>query len=69
MPIINIELLKGRTVEQKREIAKEITESVSRIAKTPKENVKIIFRDMETYDFAQAGELTSDILEAKNEQK
>lgn len=69
MPIITVELLKGRTVEQKREMAKEITKSVSQIAKTPVENIKIIFRDMETFDYAQNGKLTSDILKEKNEQK
>ena len=66
MPIVQIELLKGRDKEQKREMSKEITETISRIAKTPKENVKIIFRDMEPVDFAQGGKLTEDIL---NEQK
>lgn len=63
MPIVKIELLKGRTVEQKRTMAKEITETISNVAKTPKENIKIIFHDMELVDYSSGGKLQKDIID------
>lgn len=63
MPVVRIDLLKGRTIEQKREMAKEITDSISRIAKTDAANVKIIFSDMEFDNYASGGKLTKDIID------
>lgn len=66
MPIIRIDLLKGRSVEQKQQMAKEITKTVSKIAKTKEENIKIIFSDMEFENYASGGKLAK---ESNNEQK
>ncbi len=60
MPIISVDMLKGRTVEQKRDMVKEITEVVSRTANCPKEAVKIIIREMEFENFSEAGVLRVD---------
>ncbi|HOT22369.1 MAG TPA: 2-hydroxymuconate tautomerase [Sedimentibacter sp.] len=61
MPIIQVEMLKGRTVEQKREMVKEITEVVSRTANCPKEAVRIVIREMEFENFGISGKLQCDI--------
>jgi len=60
MPIIQVEMLKGRTVEQKREMVKEVTEAVARNANCPKESVKIIIREMEFENFSEGGVLRID---------
>lgn len=60
MPIIQVEMLKGRTIEQKREMAKEVTEAVSRTANCPKESVRIIIREMEFENFSEGGVLRCD---------
>lgn len=60
MPIIQVEMLKGRTLEQKREMVKVVTEAVSRTANCPKEAVKIIIREMDFENFSEAGVLRSD---------
>ena len=60
MPIISVDMLKGRTIEQKRDMVKEITEVVARTANCPKEAVKIIIREMEFENFSQAGILKCD---------
>ena len=60
MPIIQVDMLKGRTLEQKRELVKEVTEAVSRTANCPKEAVKIIIREMDFENFSEAGVLRSD---------
>ncbi|HNR65206.1 MAG TPA: 2-hydroxymuconate tautomerase [Atribacterota bacterium] len=61
MPILQIEILKGRTVEQKREMARRVTEAVSETLNCPKEAVSIIIREMETENFAKAGKLRVDV--------
>ncbi|HPB79728.1 MAG TPA: 2-hydroxymuconate tautomerase [Sedimentibacter sp.] len=61
MPIIQVEMLKGRTVDQKREMVKEITEVVSRTANCPKEAVRIVIREMEFENFGINGQLQCDI--------
>jgi 4-oxalocrotonate tautomerase len=60
VPILQIEILKGRTVEQKREMVKKVTEAISETLNCPKDAVSIIIREMETENFAKAGKLRSD---------
>ena len=47
MPILQVELLKGRTVEQKREMVRKVTDAVTETLNCPKEAVSIIIREME----------------------
>ncbi|HBV67377.1 MAG TPA: 4-oxalocrotonate tautomerase [Clostridiales bacterium] len=60
MPIIQIEMLKGRTLEQKRAMVEKVTEAVAETANCPKDAVKIIIREMESENFAQGGILKCD---------
>jgi 4-oxalocrotonate tautomerase len=60
MPMIKVELLKGRTVEQKREFAEVVTRETARILKCRPEVVDIVFQDIEPHDWANAGKLNSD---------
>ncbi len=60
MPIVEIHLLEGRTIEQKREIAQKITEIISNVAKTKKEDVEVIFSEMKKENFSKGGTLTID---------
>lgn len=60
MPIVQIDILAGRTVEQKRAMAKEVTDAVCRTLNTPPEAVSIIIRDMAFENYAKAGVLKSD---------
>lgn len=60
MPILQVEILKGRTVEQKRAMAKKVTEAISETLNCPKDAVSIIIREMDTENFAKAGELYVD---------
>lgn len=60
MPIVKVDLLKGRTLEQKREMVKEVTEAIARTANCPKESVKILINEMEFENFGEAGVLRSD---------
>lgn len=60
MPIVQIELLEGRTVEQKRALVKEVTNAICKTLNAPPEAVRIILRDMKFENFANAGVLRSD---------
>ncbi|KEO85074.1 2-hydroxymuconate tautomerase [Tumebacillus flagellatus] len=60
MPFVHIEMVEGRTVEQKRELAKRVTEAVSEIAGVPAERVHVIFQDMKKEDYASGGTLVLD---------
>lgn len=61
MPIITIDMLEGRTLEQKRELAEVITREVCRITNAPPEAVTIIIRDMPATNLAKAGRLRYDV--------
>ncbi len=60
MPFIQIHLAEGRTVEQKREIARAVTEDMARIAKVSPDRVKIYFFDIKKEDMADGGVLRAD---------
>jgi len=61
MPIVQIDFLEGRSVEQKRELAKKITQAICETAKCPPEAVTIILRDLPKTNIAKAGTLISDM--------
>jgi len=60
MPILQVELLKGRTVEQKREMVRKVTNAITETLNCPKEAVSIIIREMEWENYAKAGVLKVD---------
>jgi len=60
MPIIQVDMLKGRTLEQKRALAEKVTQAVVETANCPKEAVEIIIREMEFENFSQGGVLKCD---------
>lgn len=60
MPIVQMEILKGRTVEQKRQMVKEVTDAICKNLVCPPETVNIIIREMEKEHYATAGELAID---------
>lgn len=56
MPFVKIDLFEGRTDEQKSELAREVTEVVSRIAKAPKDSIHVFINDMPEGTYFPAGE-------------
>jgi 4-oxalocrotonate tautomerase len=60
MPILQIEMLKGKTVEQKRKMVSKITDAVTEALNCPKEAVTIVIREMESEHYATAGVLRVD---------
>ena len=60
MPIVHIELLEGRTDEQKKEMVKEVTEVIAKTANAPKENIHVVIQEMKKEHYAVAGILKSE---------
>ncbi|MGI6227540.1 MAG: tautomerase family protein [Peptococcales bacterium] len=60
MPHIQITMAEGRSIEQKREIAKVITREIARIACTQENKVKIYFTDIKPENVSSGGQLRID---------
>lgn len=60
MPMIQITMLQGRTAEQKRKIAKRVTDVLIEEAGVPREAVMVAFHEVSMESFALAGELMID---------
>ncbi|MHC5268631.1 2-hydroxymuconate tautomerase [Enterococcus sp. LJL98] len=57
MPIVNIQMLEGRTPEQKENLIQEVTEAVVRTTGARKEAVTIIISDMKKENYGHGGEV------------
>lgn len=60
MPYVNIVLREGRTVEQKRELVKAVTEAVARTVNAKPEAVHIVITDEPACNIASNGQLLAD---------
>jgi len=60
MPNIFVEMIEGRTLEQKRELAKQLTEAMVNVLKVEPELVNIRFLNVKREDLAKAGKLYID---------
>ena len=60
MPLIQVTMLKGRTIEQKRKIAARITDAMVEDAKSAKEAVVVTFIEITPEDYANASVLLAD---------
>lgn len=61
MPIVQIDMLEGRTVDQKRALVQKVTEAITETANCPASAVTIVLRDMPKENLGQAGKLRADI--------
>ena len=57
MPFVTIDLFEGRSQEQKNQLAREVTQVVSRIAKAPTENIHVFINDMPEGTYYPQGEM------------
>ena len=60
MPIIQVNLIEGRTVDQKRKLVVEMTRAVVDALEVKAEDVRIILQDMAKHDYAVGGVLVRD---------
>lgn len=60
MPVIRVEMFKGRSVDQKRELVKELTSAFLRTCGGTPESVQIVIFDVDKQDWGGAGQLMAD---------
>lgn len=60
MPTLRVELLEGRTVEQKKALVTALTKAVVDTLGAKPESVDILLYDIRRHDWATGGELWSD---------
>ncbi|MGB5824234.1 MAG: 4-oxalocrotonate tautomerase [Proteocatella sp.] len=60
MPIVQVELIKGRTIEQKRAMIEKVTAAICETTNCPTEAVSIIIREMDRENYAHGGVLHCD---------
>ncbi len=61
MPHVEITLLKGRTLEQKRKVAARITDVLAEDAGAKREDTTVAFVEVDRESFAHGGKLVADI--------
>jgi 4-oxalocrotonate tautomerase len=60
MPHIQITMLKGRTIEQKRKIVERVTDAIAEEGKTAKEGVIVTIIEVAREDYGHGGVLIAD---------
>ncbi len=61
MPVIQITMSQGRTVEQKRELIKVLTKETARILNTKEEGIRILIYEVSKENWGNAGVLGLDM--------
>ena len=60
MPIVQITMLQGRTPDQKRKIAKRVTDVMVEEAGARREGITVVFNEVSKESYATGGELMID---------
>jgi len=60
MPIVRVEMWTGRTLAQKKELARVITDAMVNIAHTTPDATIVVFEDIARENWAQSGKLASE---------
>lgn len=61
MPVIKVEMFRGRTADQKRRLVKALTDTFIEVCGGRPQSVHIILEDVDKGDWAVGGELCSDL--------
>ncbi len=61
MPVIQITMSQGRTVEQKRELVQVLTRESARILKTKEESIRVLIYEVSKENWGNAGVLGLDM--------
>jgi 4-oxalocrotonate tautomerase len=63
MPFVNIRILEGHSKERKDEIARRVTDTISEVAKLPKEAIWVVFEDVTADDWYVGQKRVSELQE------
>lgn len=60
MPIVRVEMLEGRSLEQKRELVAVYTRELARICGCSETSITVVIEDVAKYNWASGGQLLAD---------
>ncbi|WP_147802695.1 2-hydroxymuconate tautomerase [Alkalicoccus halolimnae] len=60
MPIVTVQILEGRTDDQKRALVEEVTKAVTTTVDAPADRVSVVIEEMKPQNFGKAGVRASD---------
>ena len=60
MPIVTVQMLEGRTEEQKRELCDKVRQAVSESVGAPAEGIWVVIEEKKKENFAKGGKRISD---------
>lgn len=60
MPIVTVQMFKGRSLEVKRELVKRVTEAVTETTGLKPETVTVVIEELDKENWAIGGQLFSD---------
>ncbi|NJP38210.1 2-hydroxymuconate tautomerase [Alkalicoccus luteus] len=60
MPIVTVQLLEGRTDDQKKALVEKVTEAVTSTTQAPPERVTVVIEEMNPANYGQGGQRASD---------
>lgn len=60
MPVVRISMYDGRTLDQKRQLVKEVTEAVARVTGNSEEGVHVIIDEVRRENWSIGGKLKPD---------
>jgi 4-oxalocrotonate tautomerase len=60
MPHVQITWVEGRSPEQKRKIAEEVTQTLEQAGRAKRENIHVVFVDLPATNYAEAGVTVAD---------
>ncbi len=60
MPVIRVEMFKGRTVDQKRALVRELTDAFVNTAGGSPQSVQVVISDIDKGDWGSGGQLCAD---------
>jgi 4-oxalocrotonate tautomerase len=69
MPLIRVDWLPGRTLDQKRELVDVLTREFARIVNCKPDTISFIFTEVSREDWGKNGKLFCDVLEPENDRK
>lgn len=65
MPIVNIDLLEGRSIEQKSQLIKAVSNAIADSIDVPIERVHVILRDMSPHACGNGGKTVAEQMAGK----
>jgi len=60
MPIVRVEMLEGRSLEQKRELVAVYTRELARICGCSETSITVVIEDVAKHNWASGGQLLAD---------